>query len=617
MDSEEKLLKDELSSTIQLSERVLLAVDDAASFKGECFDVAKLVNRLSHALRKLVRFATAVRSLYERPIRRVIAAVSNNLESALSLVRKCRSRNVVLRVVTIVSGSDFKRLIVLLESSVGDMIWLLSVFDIENATGGAGAGAFGVFSLPPIATNDPILALVWSCIVSLQMAQLAVRIEAASQLGSVASDNDRNKHIIFDEGGVPPLLKLLEEGTSPDAQIAAASALYILANDQEIVRKIVNELGVQIMVQVLENSPMKVQSQVASLVARMAEYDPLAQEQFARENLIRLLVSLLLFETFGNDHNAQLGNQSIHSIVEINKEKEAFSQPSEGPHASSSARASYWYNYYHSFDGGKHRREREQEKPEVKLSLKISCAEALWKLAKGSLSNSRRICETKGLLCLAKLVEKEEGELQQHCLMTIVEIAAAAESNADLRRAAFKPNSPAAKAIVNQLLRVIGELNSPFLLCLAIKSIGSLARTFPARETRVIGSLVTQLGHGNLDVAVEAAISLEKFACPGNFLRMEHSKTIIEFNGVPHLMRMLRGNEMTKLHGLILLCYLALHAENGEALEEAGVLTVLKGADRTHVVAHNPELRFLVPEAIPLLTRYRKGLHSQRLPFLP
>ncbi|KAK9276875.1 hypothetical protein L1049_006412 [Liquidambar formosana] len=217
----------------------------------------------------------------------------------------------------------------------------------------------------------------------------------------------------------------------------------------------------------------------------------------------------------------------------------------------------------------------------------------------------------KGWLCLAKLIEKEWGELQVNCLMTIMEITAAAESNADLRRATFKTNSPAAKAVVDQLSRVIKEADSPSLQIPAIKSIGSLARTFPARETRVIGPLVTQLSHRNQEVATEAVVSLCKFACPDNFLCMEHSKAIIEFNGVQPLMKLLRGNERTQLHRLFLLCYLATHAGNSEALEQGRVLNALDGADRS-VTGQHPELRELVSKAIYHLNLCHAGIHPQR-----
>ena len=611
---EEKLIEEELGYPIRLSEQVRAAVDEANWFKLECSEVGKQVDRVSQMLRTMTRFASTAQFLYDRPIRRVTAEVSKNLERALTLVRKCKRRSVLRRVVTIVSAADFRKVQSFLESSVGDMRWLLSIFDTENGGGGG---------IPPIASNDPIVSWVWSFVATLQMSQLPEKIEAANELASFARDNDRNKKIIVEEGGVPPLLKLLKDGASLEAQIAAATAIYNLANDQERVQAIVNELGVQIIVQVLSDSPMVVQTQAARLVARMAEYDPIAQEDFAREHVIRPLVTLLSFETFVDDHNDQLSKQSFHSIVQINKqmEKKTLTRPSSRPYSNSNSNSNsnYYHYYYHNNEGssraGQHRRERENEKPEVKLSLKISCAGALWMLAKGSVMNSKRITETKGLLCLAKLVEKEEGELQYNCLMTIMEITDAAEYNADLRRSSFRINSPAAKAVVEQLLRVIRELDNPILQVPAIKSIGSLARTFPARETWVINPLVTQLSHRNPDVAAEAAISLGKFACPDNFLCVEHSKTIIEYNGVPQLMRMLRANERTQLHGLILLCYLAIHAGNSEALEQARVLTALEGADRT-VVAQHPELRELVSKAIDHLNLYQVGVQSQMHSFV-
>lgn len=604
---EEKRIEDELSYPILLAERVRSVVDESESFRAECGEVGKQVDRLSQMLRIVVRFTTSAQSLYERPIRRIVSEVSKNLERSLNLVRKCKRQSVLRRVVTIVSAADFRKLSNLLDASVGDMRWLLSIFDSEN--GGASSGI--VLTLPPIASNDPILSWVWSYIAAIQMGQLSDRIEAAIELASLAKDNDRNKKIIVEEWGVPPLLKLLKETASSEAQIAAATALYNIANDQERVRVIVSELGVPTIVNVLSDSIVKVQIQVASLVARMAEHDALAQDDFARENVIRPLVTLLSFETFVDDPWTNLGKQSIHTIVQINKEMEKNSfvgsknyRPYLYSESSSSSRS------------GQNRKDRENEKPEVKIKLKIACAEALWMLARGSVANSRRISETKGLLCLAKLVEMEQGELQFNCLMTIMEITAAAESNADLRRAAFKTNSPAAKAVVDQLLRVIKDLDSPTLQIPAIKSIGSLARTFPARETRVIGPLVAQLSHRNQEVATEAAIALQKFAFPDNFLCIEHSKAIIEFNAVPPLMRLLRGNDRTQLHGLVLLCYLALHAGNSEALEQARVLTALEGADRT-VVAQHPELKELVSKALYHLTLYHAGVHPQRQAYMP
>lgn len=613
--AEEKRIEDELSYLILLAERVRSAADEAESFKVDCAEVGKQVDRLSQLLRTLVRFTTTAQSLYERPIRRVIFEVSKNLERALTLVRKCKRQSILRRVVRIMSATDFRKVLYLLDASIGDLKWLMGVIDIEN-NGTAG----GIFpSLPPIASNDPIISWVWSYIATIHMGQLTDRIEAANDLASIAQDNDRNKKITVEEGGIPPLLKLLKESSSTEAQTAAANALLVLANEQERVRRIVDEMGVPIVVQVLGDSVMKVQISVAKLVARMAEHDPVAQEDFARENVIRPLVTLLSFETFEEDSRTRFGKQSIHSIVQINKEMEKSSSTASNSRNYSYRPYTNSYSNSHmegSSRGGNYRKERENETPEVKIQLKTNGAEALWMLAKGSDSNSRKITETKGLLCLARLVEKEQGELQYNCLMTIMEIAAAAEKNSDLRRAAFKTNSHAAKAVVDQLLRVIKELDTPTLQIPAIRSIGSLARTFPARETRVIGPLVTQLGHKDQEVATEAAIALQKFASPENFLCMDHSKSIIEFNGVPPLMRLLRCGERAQLHGLVLLCYLAINAGDNEALEQARVLTALEGADRT-VVAQHSDLKELVSKAIYHLNLYHTGVNPQRQLYAP
>lgn len=431
-------------------------------------------------LRSAVRYASSNNTFYDTPVRRIVTQVSKNLSRALTLVHKCRSRNILSRVFNIVTAADFKRVFSLLDASIGDLKWMLNLFDFDG-NGGTSGGEDGIIlSLPPIATNDPILSWVWSFIASIYVSNLDGKTNAINELSSVAKDNDRNKMIIVAEGGIPPLIKLLKECENPNAQIAVANALMILANDQDRVRVIAKELGVKVIVGVLGSAPMRVQIVVADLVARMAEFDSVVREEFARENAIRPLVTLLSFETFVDDlQRGVIGKQSIHSIVQINKqiERNSLSSFSYKPGAS---------NWLHSEGGGGvyGRRERGNETPEMKLKLKISSSQALRMLARGSVSNSRRITETKGLLCLAKHIETAEGELQLNCLLTIMEITAAAEADADLRRAAFKTNSPAAKAVVDQLVKLVQDSNNPTLQIPAMRSIGSLARTFPARETR-------------------------------------------------------------------------------------------------------------------------------------
>ncbi|KAL0717851.1 hypothetical protein Bca4012_067173 [Brassica carinata] len=600
---EESRIGDELSNSLITAERLRVSVDEAKSFKTECGEVGKQVDRLAQMLRTLVRLVAGSQQVYDRPIRRVVVDVRKNLDRALALVRKCRRGNILRRVCTIINAADFRKVINFLESSNGDVKWLLSVFDGDGDGGGI------VISLPPIAANDPILPWVWSFVASVQMGKLVDKIDAANQLGSLAGDNDRNKKIIVDEGGVPPLLKLLKDGSSPEAQVSAATVLKLLACDEDKVRGIVNDLGVPVIVQVLGDSPVRVQTKVATLVARMAEHDSIAQEEFARQSVIKPLVTLLSLDVFFDDLEPSKHN-SIESLVQMNKDP---ALKVYKPYKSSKSNV---YSDIGSGSGsrtGTLKKERDNESPEVKHELKVNCAEALWMLARGNVANSRRITETKGLLSLAKIVEKEVGELQYNCLMTLMEITSAAESNADLRRAAFKTNSPAAKAVIDQMLWIIKEIDNPVLKIPAIQSIGSLARTFPARETRMIQPLVEKLGSSNQEVAITAVISLQKFVCPENFLCAEHSKNIIEYGAVTLLMKMIRNFEQqVQLQCLVLLCYLSMKASNHEQLEQAKVLTVLEGAERLASL-QNPELRELVSKAVYQLSLYNAGSHSQML----
>ncbi|KAG1358953.1 Protein ARABIDILLO 1 [Cocos nucifera] len=605
-----KTIEDELSLPILLAERVRKAVGEADFFKSECAELGRQADLLAGMLRAAVRRLSAIPNPYERPARRIAAETSKSLDRALSVARRCRRSGFLRRVVSITTGSaDVRKALALLDASLGDLRWLLSIYSSDDPSDGGGGGGGVVVSLPPIASTDPILSWVWSCVAAVQMASgPSDRAEAATSLANLALDSGRNRKIIIEEGGVPPLLALLRDGAaSLDAQIAAAAALTNLSADRELVSLIVADLAIPVVVQVLADSPMRLQARLATLVARMAAHDPVAQEEFARENAIRPLVSLLSFELPLDDASPNSKKTtSIHSLVRINRESAANSPNppnAKGVSTSRDQQPHPPYYYYH------HRKERENESPEMKLHLKVACAEALSMLSRNCVSNSRKITETKGLLCLSKLIERERGELQINCLMTMMEIATAAESDADLRRSAFKMNSPAAKSAVEQLLRVVQEGSSPLQIP-AIKSLGSLARTFPARETRVLRPLVALLGHWNPDVAAEAAIALGKFASPENFLCVEHSKAIIEFEGVPPLMRLLRPGEKAQLPGLVLLCYLALHVPSSEALERAKALGTLESVSRSAVAQH-ASLKELLPKAIYQLELYRAGGHPR------
>ncbi|KAI3464133.1 hypothetical protein Pfo_020796 [Paulownia fortunei] len=596
---EEKSIQEVLSLPILLADRVIKSAQEAESFKPENSELARQVTQLSQLLRSAARLTTSSAAVYDRPIRRVSVDLTKALDRALTLARKCRHKktNVLHHVLSITTAADFKKVSTLLDSSLADMKWVLSIFNQDSDNGTIN------LSLPPIASTDPILAWVWPYIAAVHMG----RAEAAHELAILAQDNDRNKKIIVEEHGIPPLLKMLKASGNLDAQSAAASALCNLADDQGRVRMIADAQGVQVVAKVLSEASMRVQVTLVSLVSRMSEMDANAQEEFGRENVTRPLVALLGMDVDLEEFkevNSRKTVDSLHLLVQLNKE---MTKKHIGGFGSGN-----------SLEGSRHHgnrkeKEREAESPEVKLRLKVSCATALWKLARGSLLNSTKITETKALLVLAKIIEKELGELKMNCLLVVMELTAVAESNSDLKRAAFKPSSTAAKAVLDQLLRVINEDASALLVTPAIKAIGCLASMFPAKEKRIVQSLVAHLGSRNPDIAAEAAKALCKFVCDDNYNRKEHSQAIIEFNGVPKLMNLLRSNDRgpVHLHELVLLCNLAINAGNSKALEQARALSVLEGAAR-HAVTQHPDLRELFAMAIHQLTIYQAGIHTHR-----
>lgn len=581
---------EELLGPILLGERVIKLAQEAESSKVDCTELARKVQVVCDNLRSVVRVVSGTQCVNERPIRRIVGEVSKNLERTLAFVRKCKKHGAVLRqVFSMTTTADFRKVWNLLESSNGDMVWLLSILDSKDGSN---------VSLPPIASNDPILAWVWTFIYTLQLGQPKDRAEAATELGSLAKDNDRTKFIILEEGGVPPLLKLLKEASSPDAQVAAANALVnVTTNQDRVVSYVVESHAAPTIVQVLGDSPMRVRVSVANLVSAMAEQHELAREELVRANVTRPLVSLLSMDTVLADPMA--GRASIHSLV-LN-----LSNVGETNSDGSSRGSSH------------HRREREREREveslELRKEVKISCAKALWKLSKGCFSSCKKITETKGLLCLAKIIESESGELQLNCLMAVMEIAAVAESNADLRRAAFKRTAPAAKAVIDQLLRVVQEESNPALVIPAIKAIGSLARNFSGKVPQVLGPLVAQLGNRDVDVASEAAIALGKFVSPDNYNCVDHSKAILELEGVPKLMSLLQINDRQQVHGLRLLCYLALNVGNSKVLEQERALNTLERFSRP-VQTQYPDLKDLFANAIHHLTLYQPGAQLHRQP---
>ncbi|MBA0758752.1 hypothetical protein Gotri_021721, partial [Gossypium trilobum] len=420
---------------------------------------------------------------------------------------------------------------------------------------------------------------------------------------SLARDNDRYGKLIIEEGGVVPLLKLAKEGNH-EGQENAARAIGLLGRDAESVEQIVNAGVCAVFAKILKEGKMKVQSIVAWAVSELAAHHPKCQDHFSQNNIIRFLVSHIAFETVEEHSKYTIVNKqgvsSIHSVLVASKGPDSHKkEETEIPHAKSN------HHPHHVSISGTSIKGREFEDPATKAQMKAMAARALWQLCKGNLSICRSITESRALLCFAILLEKSTDDVKYYSAMALVEITAVAEQNADLRRSSFKPTSPAARAVVDQLLKIIEKTDTE-LLVPCIKTIGHLARTFRATETRIVTPLVKLLDETEPEVSMEAVMALNKFATPKNFLHVNHSKAIVEAGGVKHLIQLVYfGEQMVQFPSLTLLCYIAYNIPDSEVLAQDEVLIVLEWASKQAHLSGDPDIDDLLPEAKSRLELYQ------------
>lgn len=615
-----------LAKPIQLADQVTIWADEAYTFRQECLELKSKTERLAGLLRQAARA-----ELYERPARRIMDDTEQALDKALSLVAKCRTHGLVKRVFTIIPTTAFKKTSVSLDNSIGDISWLLRVSSSSNDDDDDDDVHLG---LPPIAQNEPILFFIWMEIAKLHTGNLDTRSDAAATLVSLARDNDRNGKLIIEEDGVGPLLRLLKEGRV-EGQDNAAHALGLLGRDPESVEQMVIAGACSVFTKILKEGPMRVQARVAWAVAELAEHHPKCQDVFAQNNVVRLLVGHLAFETVQEHskylipskvtsiHSAVLANNSNQSNAPANtvsyvdvSEQSQIKHP-HGDNASknkmhaviqstiasrsSNKNQSNGLVVRHQHQGslsGANLKGREFEDPATKAWMKAMAARALSHLAKGNAAICKNITESKALLCFAVLLEKGTEEVKYNSAMALMEISRVAEQDADLRRSAFKPTSTTARAVVDQLLRVVEKAEFDELLVPCIISLGCLSRTFRATETRIIGPLVKLLDEREEEVLKEAAIALTKFACTENYLHLDHSKAIIDAGGAKHIVQLVYfGDQTVQIPALILLCYIAHHVPDSEALAQAEVLPVLEWASKQSFMVQDPIVDSLLPDA--------------------
>ncbi|KAL1566227.1 hypothetical protein AAHA92_01859 [Salvia divinorum] len=654
------IVKQILTKPIQYADEVIKLADQASFMKGDCSEIKVRTEKLETLLRQAAR---ASGDLYERPTRRIIEDTEQVLDKALTLVFKCRS-NGLRRIFTITPAAAFKKVHQQLDNSIGDVSWLLRVSAPADDRDDEYLG------LPPIAANEPILCLIWEQIAILCSGGLEERADAAASLVSLARDNDRYGSLIIEEGGVTPLLKLLKEGRM-EGQENAARAIGLLGRDPESVEIIVNAGVCQVVAKILKEGHMKVQIVVAWALSELAANHRKCQDPFAQHNVIRLLVSHLAFETIPEHRKYAIATSkhSIHSLVMANSnpnpksneqlqteekhhtvadhpmdnqmpsqihnivtntmamkstmlpmQQKSAGSPSPISHTDageksgkSSKQQSHQFIKHNKGNGlpGSSIKRREFEDPATKAEMKAMAARALRYLCAGNVSVCKSITESRALLCLAVLLEKGEIEVKYNSAMALMEITAVAEQDSDLRRSAFKPTAPVARAVVDQFLRIVEKADCELLIP-SIMSIGNLARTFRATETRFIPALVNLLDDREPEVSCEAAAALNKFVCSENFLHETHSKSIINGGGHKHLIPLIYfGEQMVQIPSFILLCYLAMHVPDSETLAQEDVLIALEWSTKQQHLMQDEGIVTLVYEAKKRFELYQSRVSKQ------
>lgn len=583
-----------LRQPLKLIEDIKFAAGDVDSYKQERLELLSRVETLAQSLYTVVRMLRQGNPRFcERPTSRIMEEISRTLEKCCSLVRRCKKGGILRRVITIISATEFRKANSSMDDAIANVTWLLNSATDEDPT--------SIMGMPPIASTFPNLAVIWALLSKLQGGTPELIESAASNLASLASASDQNGQFILEEGGVPQLLKVLHDGTL-EGKIMAATALGNLAVNQERVRQVAQQGAVRLFVRVLEQGPIQVQAKVAWALAEMVSRDPETQTELGKAGVVKYLVALML-ETMDGSFPLYPPMKAVSLNAFVNtklpSQKNEKNPDNEGGLGSSSRTGICDEGTLGTPDGtggasdmGKnhkshsdiHHKEREKLPLEVKNDLKVQVTRALWLLAADNVQNSRRITETRAMLGFAKLIEMEQGEVQRNAIMAVMELAAVAEIDGGFRKFAFKMPSPAAKAVVDQLLRLILDLSVESSLQVScIRTIGSLAKTFSAKDKEVIKCLVLKLRNSDrkhLPVAQEAINALLKFVDDENFLCKEHSGAILEVPGLPYLVQLaaLDEEKSVQVPAIVLLSQLALHVGRtmGDAFQEAAALSVLK-----------------------------------------
>eukprot|EP00250_Pteridium_aquilinum_P003705 c1400_g1_i1 orf=225-2141(-) len=594
---EETLLESLFREPLKLLEDIKFSAAEVDSYKQECEDLCVRLKILASCLHTVIHMVRQGNPRFcERPTRHVVDETSRTLEKCCSLIRKCKKGGFFKRVIiiTITSATEFRKANASVEDAIANVKWLINSVIDEDLV--------GLIGMPPITNGFPNLSVIWSLLSKLQGGGPELREAAARDIALMAHASEQNGQFIIDEGGIPLLLKALHDGTL-EGKVMAATTLGYLAVSQGRVRQMVQQGAITACVRALEQPTVEVQAKVAWALAEMVLRDVEIQVELGKANAIKRLVFLMLgtidekFSLVGSTEAA-----SLQVLVKARLHSQSEKTGRERVENSGASSSSGFCNdgILGTCDGSegltdnfKHSRSSEtlnhgsidkDKPPELKKDLKVQVTRALWLLAVNNVENSRRITETRAMLGFAKLIETEQGEVQRYAIMAILQLAVAAEVDANFRKFAFRLTTPAAKATLNQLHRLIlDDSVEHHLQVFCIRAVGALAKAFSAKDNKVIRALVSKLSNSDkqhLPVATEAIHALLKFTNVDNYLCEEHSLAILEVPGLPFLVQLvaLDVEKSVQAPAIVLLSQLASRVGRTkiEAFQEAAALSVLK-----------------------------------------
>lgn len=622
-----------LAKPIQLADQVAKQAGWQC-LRTECTELRARAEKLATLLRQAAR----VPDLYERPAARVMAETVQALNKAAAAAARCfQSHSRLRRFFTLNPASGIPRTLALLDTAQEDVAWLIRISSPADEDD-------GLRGLPNIAQNEPVLGMVWDHVARLQTGAHSARAESAATLASLARDSPHFAKYIIEEDGVAPLVRLLKEGAD-DAREHAAAALGLLGRDEESVDKLLQCGVCAALAQALKEPPARVQAAAAEAVASLAHHSRKCQDLFAQTNVVRHLVGHLAAGIINEHAKYSIGvgrngtpppppppqpMTSLHSVVlakshSVRQGNDPAANPLSGGQQQQ-VRKSQMQSVVHSAiaanttangvatsparsqhlrsngSSGRGSRRTTEEDPATKAQMKAMAAKALWKLARSNAGVCTSITESRALLCFARLLDDTADmgttpALRFYSAMAVMEITRVAEHNLALRQSAFKPSSPAAKAVVDQLLRVVRKADDDDLLLPCVTALGCLSRTFTASETRVVGPLVSLLDEREVPVTREAVLALTKFACSENHLHVNHCKAVVDAGGARHLVQLVYLGDEVQVEALILLCYVALHVPESEEVAQAGVLAVLLWASKQAQMVQDTRVEALLPDA--------------------